>query len=392
MKRSGRLIYFDNAASTPLFPHIAEQYAQIYKSNYANPSAAHDMGLETRERVNQANRDLLEVLTIPHQSARVIWTSGGTEANNLAIFGYSGNYTDLGKFSAVCSEVDHDSTYKPFIRLQQSGARVSYARVDKYGRIDFEHLCECLDMNTKLISICHVQSETGEVQDLTKVRKIIDEQSPKAKLHVDAVQAFGKVEIPWDAVKIDLLTLSGHKIHGPGGTGALVLRDNGTKLHPLVEGGGQQHNIRSGSMHAAGIIGFTMAAVRLASINETLTARITAMNDEARRKLADLKDNKGHHLEVLLNSSISASPFILNFSLSGYEGAVLMRMLGERGIIVGTGSACTAESRLPSRILTSMGLSKKAAFGALRLSFGIQNNIAEINAFISEFQDILLHY
>ena len=256
MEDSKKLIYFDNAASTPLFPEVIDEYVHFLTQNYSNPSASHKAGLEIRQRLNDAGRSLLNVLATSADAAQVVWTSGGTEANNLAIFGHANTHSNTEEFSATTSLVEHDSVFKPFKRLESRGAKISWSNVDEMGHIDFDHLSRLINEKTELVSICHVQNETGVTQDLVKIRELMNVKSPKAKLHVDGIQSFGKIEVPWEAAKIDMLSISSHKSHGPGGIGALIVRNSNTKLQPIFEGGGQQNNVRSGSIDSPSAIAF----------------------------------------------------------------------------------------------------------------------------------------
>ncbi len=389
MRETNNLIYFDNAASTPLFPEIIEQYGRLLKCYFANPSASHQIGLNTRKKINTASQELLELVGTSDEVSKIIWTSGGTESNNLVLFGLNSFYLPHSDYAMVSTSVEHSSVFNPLVKLSKYKNNVTWVNVDHFGLIDLNHLSTSLTRETKLVSICLVQSETGAVQDLLSIRKIMDLNSPEALLHIDAVQAFGKVDIPWESAKIDIMSLAGHKIHGPNGVGALVIRKKGVNLTPIFEGGGQQDNLRSGSIDVPGILMFCLAAKKLLSTKDGLAEKISLINRKARDRFNKLSGKNGKKLYVQFNSMDAGSPFILNVSLQGYEGAIIMRMLGERNIFIGTGSACSAESKSPSRILTSMGLSSKSAFEAIRLSFGFQNTVDEIDIFFNELQCVI---
>lgn len=389
--KGNEMIYLDNAASTPVFTEVIHDYPAIMKSAFPNASALHQAGAEIRRKLEQASAEFMRTLNINQDGTKIIWTSGGTEANNLAIQGYAQS-NNVSELSMVTSTTEHSSCYAPMKRLQNGSAHVSWAKVTPDGKIDLENFSAMLSKKTNLVSICHVQNETGATQELVMIRTLMDKYSPRAKLHVDSIQAFGKIDIPWDAARIDLLSLSSHKIHGPGGVGALVIRDAMVSLKPLIEGGGQQYNLRSGSLDAAGILGFTRAAQIATGKRSEFLNQTTTLNRRLRELLSSLHNRDRILTKVEINSPVDGSPYILNFSLPGYEAAVIMRMLGDQGIIVGTGSACSAESRNPSRILTAMGKNSKISFGAIRVSFGAYNTIGEIEELCSKLQSVLSEY
>ena len=386
------MIYFDNAAGTPVFSEICGEYREILETYYSNPSANHSVGFQMKKRIRLCEEQLLTLLGIRDTDVRIIWTSGGTEANNLALFGYVRASSMRGKISIVSTLTEHASVYVPLKKLGKGNVSVSWTRVDRSGRIDLQHLSDTLNENTRLVSLCHIQNETGVIHNLERVREIMDDKSPRAKFHVDASQAFGKIEIPWELARIDLLTLSSHKIHGPGGVGALLVRHLDTKLEPIIVGGGQQGDFRSGTLNTPGIIAFSLASSRMISIQKELWARATELNKKMKHSLSLLTDKSGNNVQVHINSPKDGSPYILNFSLPEYQGAVVMRMLGELGVVVGVGSACSAESKSPSRVLKAMGLSDRCAYGSVRTSFGVQNRLDEVDTFASKLQSAICDY
>ena len=347
------MTYLDNAASTPPHPELIADFAES-AAFFANPAAAH--AYDHRRELGRCERELLRALRIPQEEARVIWTSGGTEANNLALIGSHPK-------RMATSATEHPSVLEPAKRLA-----ATILPVNREGRLS--HV-----IPVDLLSICHVHNETGVIQDIASIREL----APNARLHVDATQSAAKLPIPWREARIDLLTLSGHKLHGFGGIGALIVR-KGVRLQAQLLGGGQQDNLRSGSLDICGIRNFARAA--------TLTAAA-----EAPTLLSDLRNQLGTlGTELRLNSPEDGSPYILNFSLPGYEGAVLVRMLAELGVMVGTGSACSAEAKAPNRTLMAMGRNRAEAFGALRVSIGQQNSAADIESFVAALQEVLRDY
>ncbi len=385
------MIYLDNAAGSPLFDELIEAYSGFLRSSHVNASATHGPAYDTRrELVNRAEA-FLDRLDIDAEAASVVWTSGGTEANNLAIGGLAATMSVGSTFSAVTTITEHASVFEPFRHLESTGANLSWARVAADGTIDLDHFASLLNSETKLVSICHVQTETGAVQDLVVIREIMDNHAPLAKLHVDAIQALGKLDIPWHTARIDLLSLSGHKIHGPGGVGALIARHD-CRLEPLFHGGGQQENLRSGSLDIAGIRAFCAATRMIMKRRPQTQRRVAGLNRRLRLQLDALRTADGKPLAAQIHSSSTGSDYILSCSLPGYQGAVLARALSAKGIIVGTGSACAAESKQPSRILMAMGVPEKVAFGSLRVSFGCRNRDSDGDAFCRSLQAVITEY
>ncbi|HCN07559.1 MAG TPA: hypothetical protein DIT01_06465, partial [Lentisphaeria bacterium] len=336
-----------------------------------NPSSPHRLSYELQRQLTTAAAGLATLVTGRDDTGvQVIWTSGGTEANNLAVLGFAGARS--GPLRIVSTRTEHASVLAPLEQLQGQGAKLQLADVHGSGHLDLDHLAACLDGGADLVSICHVQNETGAIQDLTAVRELIDRHAPGACLQVDAMQSFGKSDINWQAARIDMLSLSGHKIHGPGGQGALIVRD-GVELRPILFGGGQQDNLRSGSLDGVGIRLLCLAASQIIATRPQAQARVADLNKRLRSGLEELT------AAVRFISSEDGSPYILSFTLPGYQGAVLARMLTERGIHIGTGSACAAESKTPSRVLTAMGLTSDEAYGALRVSFCPENSETDVD-------------
>ena len=383
---NNNFIYLDNAASTPLLPVLKEEMNKWHHLAYVNPSSGHKLGRQMMKFIKQCEVDFLKACKIV--DAELIWTSGGTEANNLAIFGS----LDLPKIegkSVLCSTTEHASVNSCFDDLGRRGANVSKVKVDENGLLDHRDLAEKLSSDTIFVSISYVQSETGAIQDLTAIRETLDQLAPEAIFHVDAVQALAKFDIPWSQAGIDLLSVSGHKMHGPGSIGALIRRQS-FELKPVMLGGGQQNGLRSGSLDPLLIAGFTRSLLEQDNnlFRETACQLKTVLLDGIRK----LTDNHGNPVRIKVISGETASPYIVSISLPDYQGAVLMRFLAEEGIMVGTGSACSANSSGPSKTLMAMGLSKEEAFGALRISFGQQNTVKDVESFISVLQGVLKNY
>jgi cysteine desulfurase len=374
----GISIYLDNAASTPPHPDVIAAFSEIATSSYANPSSAHKAAYALQRELGRAAVGILERLGVAESAARVVWTSGGTEANNLAIYGTARRQRKK-QFKGVALQTEHASVLMPLQELQKDGADIQLVRVDSTGGADLEHFATCLQDDTDLVCICHVQNETGTVQDLKVIREIMDRVATKSRLHIDAMQSFGKADIRWQDARPDMISASSHKTHGPGGVGALIVR-RGIELQPLLAGGGQQDNLRSGSIDGVGIRLFAMAAALMLDARAATQERVHGLNRLLRKRLAALSLPGSREVRVV--SPEIGSPYILAFSLPGFQGAVLARILSEAGIHIGTGSACASESKTPSKVLTAMGLSEAEAFGMLRVSFGHQNTVDDVEALV----------
>lgn len=372
-------VYLDNAASTPLHPAVCEAFARFAPTHFANPASAHGAGTEARRAVVRCEQRLLRALGIPADDARVVWTSGGTEANNLALQGCQLERAN----GLVTSTVEHPSIAKQQAILRERGWAWTEVPVDRAGQLEPDALREALDAGTGLISILSVHNETGVLQDLAMVAALRGEYAPRARLHLDAVQHAGKLPIPW-TLGIDSFSISGHKLHAPGGTGALVVRRSHS-LRPLLLGGGQQEGLRSGSVDALGCELFTLAVEQACEFRSPALLRDRLLAELSTFALPNGK-------QVLLNSEPTGSPYIVNFSLSGYQAAVLVRMLGVEGIMVAAGSACNAATKEPSRTLSAMGRTRDQAFGSLRISFGYQSTDADIDAFLLALRSVLANY
>jgi cysteine desulfurase len=382
------MIYLDNAASTPLFSELLDGYVHSVRHHFGNPSSTHKMGYELRSLVERATESVLRASGVPDNAATVVFTSGATESNNMAINGLHHNpHTSR----LAISSTEHPSVMEPCQSLALNGADLTLLTVTSDGRISPGQL----NGNGKpyqSVSVCYVHNETGVIQDLEQIRREMNVAHPDAILHVDGVQAFGKFPIPWESAGIDLLSISGHKFHGPASCGALICR-NGIPLTPFILGGGQQNSLRSGSVDAIAICTLGKAADIFNEQRDALYSRIHRLNALCRERLATMARRDGRvydtHCHVV---SDLASPYILSVAIPGFEAAVLSRMLGERDIMVGTGSACSAQSKAPSHVLTAMGVSRDLAFATLRFSFGAQNTETDIHSAITALNEILDSY
>ncbi len=351
-------VYLDNAATTPVYEAVVEKVSQVLRQGYGNPSSLHPKGLEAERLVQSARDTVARALGV--SPPEVVFTSGGTEANNLALLGWAGGVSP-GRRHVVTTAVEHPSVLEPLALLERRGWEVTRVGVTDQGLVDLAQLHAAVGPATSLVSTMQVNNETGAVQPLEEVARVLSRRRPRPCWHVDAVQGLGKVELSLRQLPIDLVTVSGHKLHGPKGCGALIKR-SGLNLEPLVRGGGQENGLRAGTENVPGIVGLAAA---LSLVRE---------DREASRRMYGLKSYLWDLLRrdlpgIVTNGAYPGAPHILNVSVPGMKAEVLVHALAQENVYVSSGSACTSRSPRPSHVLQAMGVSAERQEGALR--FGL---------------------
>lgn len=369
-------VYLDNAATTMPYDEVINAVAFNMKNNFANPSAKHLLGLKAERLLNESREKI--AYTLNCSKDEIIFTSGGSESNNLAIKGFAKPGCHM-----ITSVIEHSSVLKTFKELEDEGVSVSYIKVDDKGRLDLHELENSINKDTVLISIMHVNNEIGTIQDLEAIGALIRKKSQRAKFHVDAVQSYGKFNIDVQRCNIDLLSISAHKFHGPRGVGAIYIKK---ALYPkaLITGGGQEKGYRSGTENVAGTSGMAMASEMMyENIIENYN-KVTSIKAYFIDKLQEVKD-------ISINSPLEehVSSYILNVSFKGVRGEVLLHLLEEKGIYVSTGSACSSKSKKSASVLKALGLSDKDIEGTLRFSFNEKNTKEEIDYVIENLKQSL---
>jgi cysteine desulfurase len=356
-----RPIYLDYAATTPVDPRVAAMMSQCLTldGNFGNPaSTTHIYGAMALDVVDQARLDVADL--IQAQAEEIIWTSGATEANNLAIQG-AAHFYKLKKNHIITVKTEHKAVLDVCYALSEQGFKVDYLSVQKNGLIDFDELKSLLSNNTLLVSMMHVNNETGIIQDIEKIGQLTKQH--QALFHVDAAQSAGRVPIDVEKMQIDLLSLSAHKMYGPKGIGALyVRRKPRVRLQPLMYGGGHQQGLRPGTLATHQIAGMGMAA-RLAK--KEMLADMQGITQLRHQLWALIKDLPGLHLNT---DFTHAAGNYLNISFENIDGEVLLQALSE--IAVSMGSACTSAEKTPSHVLKAMGVSDQLAQSTLRITLG----------------------
>ncbi|HET6641615.1 MAG TPA: cysteine desulfurase family protein [Nitrososphaeraceae archaeon] len=378
------LIYFDNAATTPVLSEVIQEMVPYLGYHYGNPSSQHSFGFDTSRAIEKARSHVAQLIgSSPNE---ITFTSGGTEANNLAIKGSIsriGINNDNERAVLISSSIEHDSVLQPFNSLKAQGFIVKFAEVNGEGIIKLESLLDILRQDkTMLVSIMLANNEVGTIQPIRELAKITHENS-NALFHCDAVQALGKIPIDVKHLGVDLLSLSSHKIYGPKGVGALYVRDR-DQLSPLIDGGGQEKSLRSGTENVYGIVGFGEAC-RIATANLMDNRRIV-------KKLRDyLIDRVLSSIpRCQLHGSISERlPNNAHFSFPGVKGEDIIVKLNEYGIAASTGAACSSNKAKPSHVLKAMGLSLLEIEGSLRLTLGHQNTMNEVERVVLALEEII---
>ena len=364
-------LYLDNSATTRVSNTVAEKVYKMMLENYGNPSSLHSKGLQAQHSVEYARNTLANALGVT--SGEIYFTSGGTEANNLAVIGTALCKRKTGN-KIVTSAIEHSSVIDSCKYLETLGFEVVYLPVEKNGAVSVESLENAIDENTILVSLMYVNNETGAIQPVEKIPRIIKRKSSPAVFHIDAVQAFGKLPFKNTKLKADMISVTAHKIYGPKGVGALYLK-KGVRITPRQFGGEQQSKIRPGTESAPLIVGFGQA---VKEIDYTKNNAVKEINDYLRERLKELDG-------VVINSPDNALEYILNFSVAGIRSETMLHFLADKNIYVSSGSACSKGK--PSYVLTAMGLDKGLADSAIRVSFSNSNTRADIDKFVEAVND-----
>jgi cysteine desulfurase len=375
-----RDIYLDNSATTRPYDEVIDYICELNKNVYGNPSSMHSKGLEAERHIKKAREAVAKSLGAENQE--IFFTSGGTEANNLAILGFLEANPRKGKH-VITTKIEHPSVLEVYKLLGEKGYRVDFLDVDDKGIINLQSLEGMINEDTALISIIYVNNEVGAVQPINKIVEVKNSKNRETAIHIDAVQAYGKINITPKKLGIDMMSMSSHKIHGPKGVGALYVR-KGLKMKPIFLGGGQESSMRSGTENVSGICGFGMAV-------EMTCKKL----DENYEKCSLVKEHFIDRLEKELSddmfivSSKESLPYILNVSFSNIRAEVLLHHLEMKNIFVSTGSACSSRKNSHSHVLRALGLKPERIDGAIRFSFSAFNTIEEIDETVNAIKEIL---
>ena len=372
-------IYLDNSATTQPLDTVVNKIIEVLKDDYGNPSSLHNKGLAAEKILKSARKKIASKLKVSPQE--IYFTSGGTESNNLAIKGIAYQYLNRGKH-LITSEIEHASVLETFQALEKEGFDLTYLKVDKQGYISLEELEKKIKKTTTLVSLIHLNNELGTIQDIDKIGEICKNKNPNIYFHTDAVQSFGKVLLDPRKSKLDLLSISGHKIHGPKGIGCLFLR-KGIDIKTQNLGGGQENGIRCGTENVPGIAGLIPAIDAIAdfSLNYKFDQKL------AKLRIYFIENLKMIERKVIINSPLQAAPHILNISFPGIKSEVLIHSLEAKGIYVSSGSACHSKDAIKSHVLRAIGLPAVHIDGTIRISFSHFNTKEEIDYTINTINE-----
>ena len=359
----------DNAASAPIRDEVIEAILPVLRDDFANPSGSHSLARKALRLIDDARDDLAEVFGCHSQD--IVFTSGGTESDNLAIFGV---HSALGG-SVICSATEHHAVLEPTKSL--GGKLID---VDRYGALDLDHLSETIEEDTTLVSVGLVNGETGIIQDLETIAEIIKEKSPNALIHTDAVQAVPWLDIPKLTANIDLISVAAHKFGGPKGVGALVVKDQ-TKVSSLQLGGGQEKGLRSGTHNTAGIVGMAVAARITADTRQMNFNNVSFLRDDLANRLLEIEDSfeTGILNEETGKERQNKVPGSCHLCFDGIESEALLFLLEQENIFASAASSCSSGAQEPSHVLAAMGYQRELARGSLRLSLGYKNTQSDVD-------------
>ena len=372
-------VYFDNSATTRVYDEAINLMVKVMKEDYGNPSSLHLKGLDAEHLINDSKNIICRQLKcLPEE---VIFTSGGTESNNMAIVGSALAKRRSGKHIVV-SSVEHASVSAVMQFLIREGYEITYIPSDENGIVSPEAFKEVVRDDTILVSCMHVNNEIGSVMPVQEIAKAVKSKNPNVYFHVDAIQSFGKIEVIPKNIGCDLLSVSGHKIHGPKGSGFLYIK-KGTLIRPIIYGGGQQKNMRSGTENVPAIAGLGVAVEKTFDGFDDKIAHIRGLRDRLVNGLTEID-------EVYTNTDLeNGAPHIASMSFVGVRAEVMLHALEDKGIYVSSGSACSSNKSKESAVLSAIGLDKKRLESTLRFSFGEDNTEEEVDYAIDTIKQLL---
>lgn len=365
-------IYLDNSATTKPCSEAVEKMMYALNNVYGNPSSLHKIGFDAEKEINAARKLIAKQLGA--DQSEIIFTSGGTEANNMAVFGTAFAKRKTGN-KIVTTAVEHSSVYESCKQLESEGFEVVFLEPQTDGNITSQQLIEAIDNKTILVSVMMINNETGAKMPVDCIKKIIKKNNSPALFHCDAVQAFGKINVRPEKIGADLLTVSAHKIHGPKGVGALYIK-KGTYIKPLLYGGEQQRKIRPGTESVPLICGFGAAVDCIGDMSGNMQ-KMSELHDYAVQRFSEIEN-------ITINSPDDGLPYILNISAVGVRSETMLHFLESKGIYISSGSACAKGKK--SHVLTAMGLEVARIDSALRISFSKYSDKSEVDALVDAIQ------
>lgn len=372
--------YFDNSATTRVLDSVKDIVVKTMTEDYGNPAAKHRKGMEAEQYIREARKIIADSMKV--QEKEILFTSGGSESNNMALIGTAWANQRAGKH-IISTAIEHPSVYNPLGVLEELGFEVTILPVDHDGHISLKELEEAIRPDTILVSTMYVNNEVGAVEPVEEISRVIKAKNPSALYHVDAIQAYGKYVIRPKKQGIDLLSVSSHKIHGPKGVGFLYIR-SGVKIKPLIYGGGQQAGMRSGTENVPGVAGFGAAVKEMYTDHEEKIQKLIGLKDYMTDRLGEIEG-------TVINSKKgeASAPQIVSVSFEGVRSEVLLHALEDKGIYVSSGSACSSNHPGISGTLKGIGVAQKLLDSTIRISFGIFNTKEEVDYTIDVLKELV---
>ena len=372
--------YFDNSATTKVLDSVKDIVVKTMTEDYGNPAAKHRKGMEAEQYIREARKIIADSMKV--QEKEILFTSGGSESNNMALICTAWANQRTGKH-IISTAIEHPSVYNPLGVLEELGFEVTILPVDHDGHISLKELEEAIRPDTILVSTMYVNNEVGAVEPVEEISRVIKAKNPSALYHVDAIQAYGKYVIRPKKQGIDLLSVSSHKIHGPKGVGFLYIR-SGVKIKPLIYGGGQQAGMRSGTENVPGVAGFGAAVKEMYTDHAEKIQKLIGLKDYMTDRLGEIEG-------TVINSKKgeASAPQIVSVSFEGVRSEVLLHALEDKGIYVSSGSACSSNHPGISGTLKGIGVAQKLLDSTIRISFGIFNTKEEVDYTIDVLKELV---
>ncbi|MEI3167372.1 MAG: cysteine desulfurase family protein [Lachnospiraceae bacterium] len=372
--------YFDNSATTRVLDSVKDIVVKTMTEDYGNPASKHRKGMEAEQYIREARKIIADSMKV--QEKEILFTSGGSESNNMALICTAWANQRAGKH-IISTAIEHPSVYNPLGVLEELGFEVTILPVDHDGHISLKELEEAIRPDTILVSTMYVNNEVGAVEPVEEISRVIKAKNPSALYHVDAIQAYGKYVIRPKKQGIDLLSVSSHKIHGPKGVGFLYIR-SGVKIKPLIYGGGQQAGMRSGTENVPGVAGFGAAVKEMYTDHAEKIQKLIGLKDYMTDRLGEIEG-------TVINSKKgeASAPQIVSVSFEGVRSEVLLHALEDKGIYVSSGSACSSNHPGISGTLKGIGVAQKLLDSTIRISFGIFNTKEEVDYTIDVLKELV---
>lgn len=372
--------YFDNSATTRVLPEVKDVIVKTFLEDYGNPSSLHLKGVEAEKYLKSARESIAKILKVSEKE--IVFTSGGTESNNMAIIGCAMANRRRGNH-LITTQIEHASVIEPMKFLEENGFEVTYLPVDENGFVDKKALEDSIRKDTVLVSVMAVNNEIGTIEPIEEIASMIKTKNPDTYFHVDAIQGFGKLRLHPKKAGIDMMSVSSHKIHGPKGVGFLYINEK-AKIKPIIYGGGHQRGMRSGTDNVPGVAGMAEAAKHMYDGFEAKQNHLYEIREYFISRLAEVE---AAHVNGLTDRRFA--PHVVSVSFDKIRSEVLLHALEDKGIYVSAGSACSSNKPQVSRTLTAIGLPKEALSSTVRFSFGLENTTEEIDYCIEVLKEIV---